>query len=138
MRLALFALALALPAPALAQGFPPQCTVALQCEGSDCTENPGVTLIFETTPTGLMTWDVDVPHERIVLTALPGDGPASWTGRAPDLNAAILMTRIGPDSAVLSMHSDTNPEPFFTARLTCAAIQPPAEPPVTPPLTKQG
>lgn len=130
MRLALALLALALPAPLLAQAFPPQCTVTRQCQGDDCTDNPGVTLAFETTATGLVSWDIEVPHERIALTALPGDGPASWTGRAPDLNAAILMTRIAPDQIVMSMHSDFGPEPFFTARLTCAVVQ--------PPLTKQG
>lgn len=128
------ALALALPLPALAQGFPPQCIVARQCQGQDCADNPGVTLAFEATDTGLVAWDIEVPHERIVLTALPGDGPTSWVGRAPDLNAAILMTRITPDRAVISMHSDLGPEPFFTARLTCAAVQPLP----TPPLTKQG
>lgn len=131
MHMALALLALALPAPLLAQGFPPQCIVTRQCQGDDCTDNPGVTLAFETTATGLVSWDVEVPHERIALTALPGAGPASWTGRAPDLNAAILMTRIAPDRLVMSMHSDLSPEPFFTARLTCAAVQP-------PPLTKQG
>jgi hypothetical protein len=120
------ALALALPAaPALSQGFPPQCIVERQCEGETCSEHPGYTLAFEPVPGGLAVWDVDEPHERVTLSTLPGDGPASWVGRAPEGFSSILLTLTGPDRAVLTHHSTQTADPILTVWLSCALVQPP-------------
>jgi hypothetical protein len=118
-------LALALPAPALAQGFPPQCIVVRQCAGETCVDNPGFTLAFAAAPGRLTVRDVEEPQTRVALTALPGPGPDTWVGRAPDGAGALMITRIGPDQAVLSQQSEDLPDPILTARLSCASVQPP-------------
>lgn len=122
----LIAAALALPLPALAQTVPSSCTVTRQCVGTDCTDNPGVTLNFQATAQGIETWDVSVPNTRISLTAIPGSGPTAWSGRAPNLSASVLITQTTDTQMVVTMHSARPEAPIFSATLGCGA--PPAPP----------
>ena len=119
----LIAAALLLPLPALAQDLPSTCTVTLQCTGTECTPNPGVTLHFETVAGGIVAWDADVPQERIELTGIEGEGPRAWAGRAPDLSASVLITQTSPTEMRISMHSDRQTE-ALTAHVSCGAPAP--------------
>jgi hypothetical protein len=119
----LLALSLA-PLPALAQAVPETCTVTRQCTGAECTDNPGVTLRLEATATGLVSWDVAVPTTRIELTELPGSGPRSWAGRAPELQATVLMTLLREGVMQVAMHAPENPQHVFVAYLDCPLASP--------------
>lgn len=126
MRRAAFAVTLlALPVlalPALAQ-VPHSCRLVQQCSGTQCNDNPGVTLMFEATPTGLISWDAAVAGTRVELTDVPGGGLTAWAGRAEGVGASVLMTVTGPDRIALSMHMGGTTPPL-TALGECNATAP--------------
>lgn len=119
-------LALLCPLPALAQSLPQTCTVSQQCMGGECTANPGVTLHLEPTATGIVSWDAAVPHERVELTTLPGAGAPAWSGRAPAIDATVLMTQVSATRIQVVMHSLRPGQALLTADLDCGAAPPPA------------
>lgn len=124
MRTAMTAALLALPLPALAQGVPHSCRLVQQCSGSDCRDNPGVTLMFQATADGLISWDQSLPETRVELTALPGAGIPAWVGRAPELDGTVLMSLPEPGTLRVAIHSARAPG-IVTATGECRADAPP-------------
>lgn len=121
MRALLTALAFALPLPALAQ-VPHSCRLVQQCLGGECRDNPGITLMFEATPSGIISWDSSVPRSRIELTLLPGTGMPAWAGRAPDRGGTVLVTLPAPGRMLIAIHSETE---TLTATGDCTTAAPP-------------
>jgi hypothetical protein len=129
---------LTLSAPAPAQTFPHSCTASRACQDTACAR-PDLVFQFEATPSGLIAWDRASPGDRTTFTRVPGDGPATWTGRASDGSAVALLTRLAPDQAVLSLALLTHPDRGITLQLDCRAAAAPApspQQPARPPLTK--
>jgi hypothetical protein len=117
MHKALLAVVLALPLPAAAQSFAAACRVEVNCVGDICVETD-VTLMFETIPGGLRSWDAASPAEPMEMIALPGQGAVAWVGRTA-LGDVALLTQLSDTEAVMSLHTDREADPAATAYLIC-------------------
>ena len=119
-------LALALPAPALAQTVPPLCRVVQECFGTTCApHNEGAAMALALEGNTLVLNDAARPRDPIRLTAVPGEGTQSWVGRALRTRGTMLLSLGTQNRAALSVHNDEEGDLTLTLHLDCTEAPPP-------------
>lgn len=125
MRGGLIACMLAWPGVALAQTLPPECHSVHICFDAVCdTAHPVQRLTFADVEGGMMMTNPDNPGQTMVLTPVPGDGPATWVGRSPRTPGVVMITRGAGARLAMSVHNTDQAVFNLSAEFDCAPVPP--------------